>query len=140
MPIRKRKPINEYFEIKKRRCDYPTLQSENFYHDLLNLGKLYKLSRPDINDMSDEVDFSHIFNTVKWAKYNQTEKSNIMEYINSGKCYKLFEKVLKTLNITEVQIKNDIYEIYTFIDTYADFIESNDTQDLCSCFTRMNLN
>ena len=140
MPTRKRKPINEYFEIKKRKCDYPTLQSENFYHDLLNLGKLYKLSRPDINDMSDEVDFSHIFNTVKWAKYNEIEKNNIIEYINSGKCYKLFEKVLRTLNVSNLHIQNDTYEIYTFIDMYADFIETTDTQDLCSCFTRMNLN
>jgi len=140
MPIRKRKPINEYFEIKKRKCDYPTLQSENFYHDLLNLGKLYKLSRPDINDMSDEVDFSHVFETVKWAKYNEIEKNNIIEYINSGKCYKLFEKVLRTLNVSNLHIQNDTYEIYTFIDMYADFIETNVTQDLCSCFTRMNLN
>lgn len=140
MTTRKREDNNEYFEIKKRKCDYPTLQSDKFYQDLLNLGKLFKLSRQNINDMSDEVDFSCIFNTIKWASYSEKDKANIIEYINTGKCYTLFENVLKTLNVSETQISNDKYEIYTFVDMYVDYLETNKTDDLCMCLNNMSLN
>ena len=142
MSVRKRNTSNdnEYFEIKKRKCDYPTLQSDKFYHDLLNLGKLFKLSRQNINDMSDEVDFSYIFNTIKWSSYSEKDKANIIEYINTGKCYILFEKVLKALNITDSQMSNDKYEIYTFVDMYVDYLEPNKIDDLCTCLNNMSLN
>jgi len=140
MTTRKREPGNEYIENKKRKSDYPTLQSDKFYYDLLNLGRLFKLSRKDINDMSDHVDFSHIFHSIKWSTYLEKDKANIIEYMNTGKCYILFEKILKTLNITDEQIINDKYEIYAFVDMYIDYLQISNIEDLCICLQNMSLN
>ena len=48
--------------------------------------------------------------------------------------------MLKTLNVSETQISNDKYEIYTFVDMYVDYLETNKTDDLCMCLNNMSLN
>ena len=108
--------------------------SDTFTNDLYNISVAFVLSRRDPSDASDEVDYRVLFDHKVRRKYSTRDVEAIQKYINQGHAYDAMIKVLsEKLNISRDSLTRDIHDIHTFIDLYAEFLETpgEEMEDLC---------
>ena len=108
--------------------------SDTFTNDLYNISVAFVLSRRDPSDASDEVDYSVLFDHKARKKYSTRDVEAIQKYIDQGHAYDAMIKVLsEKLNISRDSLIRDIHDIHTFIDLYAEFLETpgEEMEDLC---------
>ena len=108
--------------------------SDTFTTDLYNISVAFVLSRRDPSDASDEVDYSVLFDHKIRRKYTTLDIVAIKKYIDHGHAYPAMIKVLsEKLNESRDSLIRDIHDIHSFIDLYAEFLETTDEamEDLC---------